>query len=220
MIDDLHVELRQLARAACAFPQGSRDRNQSIDQIVQKIQRSGRLWRGSNLSDADYRDMVQQSWLYLVHNLCEPQTARAAYDPKQASLITWLNAYLKMRVLDARLGVQREQQSRVYEVLTAEGQPVDPIAQLPAPTECPPILKDVLNWVDDSSAELSRIYVQNRPDLNCKTLILLRLPPQETPWKQLAQEFDAPEATLRGFYRSQCLPRLRAFGQQAGYLSG
>ena len=94
---------------------------------------------------------------------------------------------------------------------------VDPIENLAAEPDIPPILDDVQRWAEaDESGELRRVKIEGS-QVTCQTLILRRLPP-EASWKDLAAEFGLSISTLSSFYQRQCLPRLRKFGETQGYL--
>ena len=208
----------QLICTACACEKESLQRQRHLNQLIRQLMTSGKLWRQADVPEADYQDILQKSWVYLCCNLCEATTAAMPYDPQRSSILTWINAYIKMRILDYRLEIGRMKQERVAAKTLENGTVVDPIAMLPAPAEAPPILQEILTWLERDSAVLRRVHLRDRPDINCKALILRRLPPDETDWNRLAQEFGVAESTLQGFYRQKCLPRLREAGKQLGYL--
>jgi hypothetical protein len=217
-MNELDQHLRPIVRKACACPQGSQERQHSLDLLIRQLLASGKLWSRSEIPEAEFQDILQKSWIYLCCNLCEATTAAAPYDPQRSSLLTWINAYIKMRVLDYRLELARVKRQQVTGRVMEDGQAADPLDLIPAPAEPPPMLQELLAWLDRDSRSLSRVHLRDRPDINCKILILRRLPLQETSWKQLAQELGVAENTLQGFYRQQCLPRLKAAGRQLGYL--
>ncbi len=199
--------LYRLITRTCQHPPDSLDRQRGLTQVVQAIIKSGKLWQDSS---PDYDDALQQTWLYLCRNLCEATTAKQAYDPDRSSVITWLDRYLKQRLEDLRReGYQKSNTAS----LDAENTPT-PIA----PPPVPPILDEVKEWVRiDANGELSRTHVKGHPEVNCQTLILRRLPPRHS-WEDLSKEFGVPITTLNSFYRRQCFPRLRKFGEHQGYL--
>jgi hypothetical protein len=217
-MDDLHQTLRMLAQQACACPKESGDRRDLVNQLIRQINTSGKLWRKTDLSEDDYADVLQKAWIYLWYNLCEATTAAAPYNPDRASIITWINAYIKMRTLDIYLEKQWQQRNYAHPKESNTGEPLDPIDLLPAPSDSPPILEELNDWLRCNTTLLERVHIRDRPDLNCYTLILRRIPPKETPWPTLAQEFTISEQTLRGFYRQKCLPRLKEAATQLGYL--
>ncbi|NEQ27774.1 MAG: sigma-70 family RNA polymerase sigma factor, partial [Microcoleus sp. SIO2G3] len=95
---------------------------------------------------------------------------------------------------------------------------LDPVENLAAEPDVPPILEEVKAWVEaDASGELRRTHIEGHAAVTAQVLILRRLPP-ETSWKDLAAEFELSVSTLSSFYQRQCLPRLHKFGESEGYL--
>jgi len=210
----LFPKLQQLIQETCAHPPLSLERQKGLAKLVKLIQHSGKLWKEEV---PHYEDALQQTWFYVCRNLCEATTG-SVYDPEKGTVMTWINAYLKRRLQDNQIERFRQQKTRVQAYRTSEGEVYDPIDRLPAPAPVPPVLEEIHQWVQtDPGGKLKRIYMRDRPDVNCQVLILRRLPP-ETPWKDLAQEFNIDKNTLSRFYSRQCLPRLREFAQSEGYL--
>jgi DNA-directed RNA polymerase specialized sigma24 family protein len=197
------VQLRLLVQQTCTCAQGSKERQPCLDRLIREIVASGKLLRRGNIPEPDFQDILQKSWIYFCQNLCEATTAQHPYDPTRASVITWFNAYLRMRIVDYW-------RDRRPLPLPDYWEPV-------APPEPPPILEELLAWLEQEQRALLRVHVRDHPEVNCKTLILRRLPPP-TSFKQLAQELQVPETTLQSFYTNQCLPRLRQAGKKLGYL--
>ncbi|WP_373527746.1 sigma-70 family RNA polymerase sigma factor [Nostoc sp.] len=210
-------QLRCLVTEACGHPIGSPQRQKLLTQIIRLT--ASRLWRESV---PYYQDALQQTWLYFCRNVCDGMTGQT-YDPTYGSVITWLNAYLKRRLQDFYLDQNREQATTVplrVRQSTSGGtsEAIDPVDNLPANPQVPPILEDLETWVQtDSEGELCRTYIKGRPDVNCQVLILKRLPP-EVSWRELSEEFGLSIPTLSSFYQRQCLPRLRKFAQLEGLL--
>ncbi|MGB3535391.1 MAG: sigma-70 family RNA polymerase sigma factor [Microcoleaceae cyanobacterium] len=197
----------QLIARTCQYPPDSLERQRGLTRVVQAIIRSGKLWRDSS---PEYDDALQQTWLYLCRNLCEATTAKSPYDATRSSVITWLDRYLKQRLEDLR---RQSYQQRTIASLDAEKAPTPA-----APSPIPPILEEVKEWArTDPNGELCRTHIKGHPEVNCQTLILRRLPPRSS-WEELSKEFGVPITTLNSFYRRQCFPRLRQFGEHQGYL--
>ncbi len=206
--------LRQLVIEACQHPAGSPQRQRCLTQVI--CLTSPHLWREAT---PDYADALQQTWVYFCQNVCD-RGSGDRYDPDRSSVITWLNTYLKRRLQDFYIARQRQQalQSPSQKIMGETGNRLDPIEQIAAPPDIPPILAQVQLWVEqDPTGELCQTHIQGRPDLTCQVLILRRLPP-ETSWKDLAAEWGVPIPTLSSFYQRQCMPRLRKFGEQEGYV--
>ncbi|MFS0513408.1 sigma-70 family RNA polymerase sigma factor [Nostoc sp. UIC 10607] len=210
-------QLRGLVTEACGNPPGSPQRQKLLTQIIRLT--ANKLWREST---PYYQDALQQTWLYFCRNVCEGLTGQI-YDPNYGSVVTWLNAYLKRRLQDFYINQNREQAITVplrVRQSTSGGisETIDPVDNLPASPQAPPILEDLEIWAKtDSEGELRRTYIKGHPDVNCQMLILKRLPP-EVSWRELSEEFGLSIPTLSSFYQRQCLPRLRKFAEFEGLL--
>lgn len=209
---DLERQLRELVKTACSHPPGSAVRQKSLTEIIRLTQ--SKLWRENTLM---YEDALQQTWLYFCRNICEATTTER-YNPDRASLLTWLNNYLKRRLQDLREDTAKQAKQHVPPIRVVDGATIDIIEEQPAPADIPPILELVRQWVEiDVDGTLQAIHIMGYPDVNCQLLILRRLPP-ETTWEQLSEELGIPISSLSTFYQRKCLPKLRKFGKSEGYV--
>ncbi len=214
-MDDIEARLHQLVVETCKHKLNSTERKLGLTKIVRLIVKSGRLWKERT---PYYEDALQQTWLYFCRNLCEAATGDS-FDPSRSSVTTWLNAYLRRRLQDLRV----QKQSQLKETTTVPLWAVDEsssdmIEALSAPPDIPPILETTRQWIEaDQNGELRRTHIQGRPEVNCQVLLLERLPP-DTSWEVLAARFNLSVSTLSSFYRRQCIPRLRKFGESQGYI--
>ncbi|NJM86867.1 MAG: sigma-70 family RNA polymerase sigma factor [Hydrococcus sp. RU_2_2] len=211
----LQQQLEQLITEACNYPLGSRERQKNLTKIIRLI--NSQLWRENT---PYYEDALQQTWIYFCQNLCEGKTGQP-YDRTKASVITWLNNYLKRRLQDFYI-TDKKQQAQTISFETNNSSTnrdrLAPVDKIQANSTSQTLLEEIKKWVQkDPQKKLSKIYLKNRPDINCQVLILRRLPP-ETSWKVLATEFGVSIGTLSSFYQRQCLPILREFGEMEGYL--
>ena len=207
--------IQDLIAEACSYPPGHPQRQRRLTKIVQLV--SKRLWTSNT---PYYQDALQQTWIYFCQNLCEAKTGRA-FDPTQANVVTWLNAYLKRRLQDGFID-QQKQRRLFVKPLSAhfkdEDAVVDPVDRLPARPDVPPLLEEVETWAEKAlDPRLKSIRLSQHPQVTCQLLILKRLPP-EVPWKELSAELQIPVGTLSSFYQRHCLPLLREFGHSQGYL--
>jgi hypothetical protein len=211
-MDELEPGLKSLVEAACKHPPGSPERQKNLTRVIR--QTSQKLWREST---PYYADALQKTWLHFCENVCK------LYDPSRGSVVTWLNNHLKWRLRDGFIATQEDTARRASgQAATSRsgesGEILDPIDRLPASPDIPPILAEVQVWAAaDATGELASLHIKGYPQITCQLLILRRLPP-ESSWKDLAEEFGPPIPTLSAFYQRQCLPRLRKFGEAAGYL--
>jgi hypothetical protein len=212
-MSDLDRQLRELVERACSHPPGSAIRQKSLTQIVRTIDR--KLWRESI---PGYEDALQQTWLYFCRNICEATTGEK-YNPDRASLITWLNNYLKRRLQDVKIGETQAKKDFVSpQYQGKDGETIDRIEQQPAPPDVPPILEELRAWAQaDPDGTLTSTHIKGHPLVNCQLLILRRLPP-ETSWEQLSKELGIAIPTLSAFYQRKCMPKLHNFGESEGYV--
>lgn len=204
--DNLDQQLSQLIVEACSFPSKSFERRQRLTQVVQLVQHSGKLWYENT---PFYEEVLQKTWLHVCRN---PE----AYDSSRAGVITWINNYLRFRLKDKRRDLWQEQQHRVSTNINLED---DLIELLPASQPIPPILEETLQWIEqDSDGELRGAHLRGCPEINCQILLQRRFPP-EVSWEAIAEEFNLKStAGITALYHRKCLPILRQFGQQQGYL--
>ncbi|MGM3305599.1 sigma-70 family RNA polymerase sigma factor [Anabaena sp. WFMT] len=212
-MDELEAKILKLIQETCQHPRGSLARQKGLNQIILLIQKTGKLLRGIGIPDAE--EALQETWWFFCRNLCEATTAKESYNPDKSSVITWINNYLSYRLQDKRINYY-EQKNKFDLLLEDNEQQIDPANLIPAPPEPRPILNEIQEWLKTNSLELQRIYIRDRPDVNCCVLIARRLPP-ETSWIDLSKEFGIPVATLSNFYQRQCFPRLLNFGKSQAY---
>lgn len=206
-ITNLNQQLQHLVAEACSHPAKSLMRRQKLSEIVRVVIKSGKLWKENT---AYYNDALQQTWLYFCRN---PEQ----YNPNSCSVITWLDNCLKWRLQDFR-SQEAEIQAKTVSLSSLSIENIsNTIESLPAAADIPPILSETYQWVmTDPDNDLTSTHVKGRPDVTCQVLILRRLPP-ETPWKNIAKEFNLPPSTAPNFYKRECLPRLRNFALRQGY---
>jgi DNA-directed RNA polymerase specialized sigma24 family protein len=191
----LDLELKELMAQACAFPRRSLQRRTKLSQLIQLIQHSGRLWRDNS---QNYEEALQMTWEYLCKH---PEN----YNPELGGVITWLNRYLRYRLLDFYRERPTERVEDFSEVL-------------PAPPDVPALLERTRQWIEsDAEGTLRRTHLRGRPEVNCQVLLLMRLPPPVR-WEEIAKEFSLSLSVAPTFYQRKCLPFLRKFGEDEGFL--
>ncbi|WP_228035446.1 sigma-70 family RNA polymerase sigma factor [Oculatella sp. LEGE 06141] len=206
-----------LIEQARTYPPRSANRQKIVAQIVAQIK--PKLWK--KINDPYYEDVLQQAWLYLCANLCETTTGQA-YDPRRASVSSWMNFYLKHRLQDVwrdQAKIKHFFNNYTFDLTSENNYTFDlTFEEIEARPIVPPILEIVKAWVEsDETGELSRIHLRGSHHVTCQLLILRRLPP-ETSWRELSEEFNIPIPTLSSFYRRKCMPLLRQFGESQGFL--
>lgn len=211
-MNKLSQSLSQLVQEACQHPHGSRERQKKLTTIIRLV--NSRLWHENT---PYYEDALQETWMYFCRNICDGNSGKV-YDPDKASVVTWLNNYLKWRLKDGLIRTSKEKQQIVTPSVDENNHIIDWIANLPAKENVPPILEEIEKWaMEDSQNSLRSIHVRNHPQITAQMLIIKRLPP-ETEWSQLAEEYGVAVGTLSSFYQRKCKPLLRKFSQSQGYI--
>ena len=208
-MSDRDQQLRDLVTQACHHPPGSLPRQRHLTHIIRLV--TPRLWR-ENVPY--YQDALQKTWLYFCKNICN------GYDPNLGSVPTWLNAYLKRRLQDGYIDTIKKQQNESPPVWQDKnGELVDVMDNIPDQRgDVEPLWEKVREWAKaDPTGELRQIHIKGHPAVTCQVLILRRLL-SETSWQTLADEYGVAIPTLSSFYRRQCMPRLRNFGETEGYI--
>ena len=204
--------LSQLIIEACKHPPGGKERQKILTKIIRLV--NSQLWQENT---PYYEDALQETWIYFCRNICEG-IAGAAYNPNKASVVTWLNNYLKWRLKDGYIRDQKQKQRTVSAKVYENNKIIDPIDSLPAQPDIPPLLEEIEKWVlADPQNKLRRIYLDNHPQVTAQSLILKRLPP-EIPWNKLAEEYGIAAGTLSSFYQRKCKPLLREYSKSQGYI--
>lgn len=186
----------------------------SLNQLILLIQQSRKLYQARDLPPGDYEDALQKTWLYFCRNLCKGVTAKnSPYDAEKSNIFTWLNAYLKKRILDAHLANQEAKKMIVSPRLDEHGQEINLIDNIPSPElsryNAIEMLERIQHCLNSQEHQFRRIHIRDRPEINAYVLILRRLPPEETTWETLAQEWHISRSTLANFYQRRCLPELQ-----------
>lgn len=211
-MEKIAKNLGELVKQACEHSHGSRQRQKKLTQIIRLV--NHKLWKENT---EYYEDALQETWVYFCQNICEGKTAKP-YDPDKASVITWLNNYLKWRLKDGYIRTVKQKKHIQSVQVDDNNKIIDPVDNLAAKPDIPPILTEVEKWVlTDPENKLRQTHLDNHPQITCQLLILRRLPP-ETPWKSLAAEYKISTGTLSSFYQRKCKPLLREFSKFQGYI--
>jgi peptide methionine sulfoxide reductase MsrA len=202
MVDEFNLYLQQLVGMALLYPPQSLERQRYLTQIIRLINKSGKMWCDRN--SPHYEDALQKTWQHLCENLDK-------YDSTKASLTTWLNQYLKWRIIDGYQAQNREQaRQEEYKRHLTDTSPDDFL-------EAEKNLEKLKAWLTaDAEGILSRTHIREYPEVNCQTLILRKLQPDAT-WKILAAEFGINDKTLSSFYQRKCMPILQEFSKKENF---
>lgn len=217
-MDKLDEKLSQLIRDTCQHPHGSLKRQRGMTEIIKLIQR--KLWKDN--SNRFYGDALQRTWLYFCRNLCEATTGQK-FDPERSSVITWLNAYLKLELKKFWCNekeFEKKWGKRLLPVTVSSdtGEVIDPLEIVAAPKDIPPIVETSKKWLEtDPTGELRSTHMSGHPEITCQAILLRRFLSAKS-WKDISAEFNVPLQSLNTFNRRYCQPLLKKFGEEEGHL--
>jgi hypothetical protein len=217
MADSLDRQLQELLAQACACPAESLARRQVLTRFVAVVEDSGKLWRGAGADGDLYAEALNENWLYLLQRI-------ESYDSSRATVMTWINFYLKNRLKDVQMARQKSLNRKID---WGDETGLNPWETLPDPRSNPWAtveeaeqpegnLSEIIDLWLKSDRSRRRMHVLDRPDISGAVVIADRLPPPKK-WKQMAVEMNAKPDTLTNFYYKRCLPKLRSFLQSKGF---
>lgn len=220
--NDSNEDLQQLVAEACLYPAKSPERQRKLNKIVRVVNKSGKLWRGTEEDKPYYNDAITNTWIYMCQNL-------ENYDPNRgASFITWYNSYLKWRLYDLKKNREWENLTRPIfrkdingkkipmslEDISSEDGTIEPCS-----SSLTTLIKEIRGWVQtDSDGVLRNTIFRKRHEINAQVLILRRL--EDIRWATITAEFRLNKADtqyLPQFFSRRCIPLLRKFCEQKGY---
>lgn len=203
-MSDINEKLCQLINEAIRLPPNSREKYEKINEIYLLVTASGQLWREYK---PYYEDALQDMWRYCCQNLHE-------YDSAQTQVITWFNRHLKNALARYRHN-EEIRNKKIYPLINKplSHRDIEPSLDL---------WEQTATWVKkDPDQVLRNVHFPHHPEITAQVIILRRLPPDIPAWKEITQEFnlnDAESKNLPKWYSRNCLPLLRKFGNEQGYI--
>ncbi|NJK68018.1 MAG: sigma-70 family RNA polymerase sigma factor [Microcoleus sp. CSU_2_2] len=213
----LYQEFDSLVTQICQESSNSWQRKRLLNQLVTKMKNSGLIWKDNV---PYYEDALQEQWEFFCSNLCESRTG-TQYDRDRGNVITWFNYYLKRRLQNWALRVDRDNSRRDdREQFLEDGTPIDRIDILPAEDEthiieCMQFFEEVQSWIETNPDGVLNEYIRGRKDLTCQ--VILRSLSSGQGFTTIAAECGCVYATIYGFYRNKCRPHLQKFREKCGY---
>ncbi|MEG4802946.1 sigma-70 family RNA polymerase sigma factor [Microcoleus sp. ARI1-B5] len=217
--DSAHQQIVKLITQACKHPLGSPRRGYFLGKLIREILKSGKLWKENT---PHYEEALHKTWIYLSGNLCEATTAKQAYDPEKSLITTWLNPYLKKRLLDCCLKQQQERErQRRNRIVSLEGvqdeATINSINDVVANSDVSFYLDELIEWIEvDPNDELKSRHVRGKPEINCQVLLQRKCLYGQT-FQEIAKEFGCAPSTLYQLFNNDCRHLLQKFSENQGY---
>lgn len=200
--------------------------------VAETLARSSKIWREGEFKHPElYRDAKQIALKELLEKFEE-------YDSKKGSVTNWFNLLLRGRFID----LLRRQIKDLKMIKKIEQQIIDEknigegsLPHLPEIslnfTLTRKFINQIRQWAEDKHSTLRECCLRDRREVNCFTLILMRLPKlvdrqgelefdlDNIPnWKMIALELDVPESTVRRHFKNHCLDHLKQAFPASSYL--
>ena len=201
--------------------------------VEETLARSPKIWRGGGNTDPAIYAEAKQLAMNEILNKFEQ------YNTQQGSVTNWFKFILKKRILDVTKGWRgkggrevpfnedygEEHCTHQFEQLTSESDKIK--IDLPKSSNITPdisltrnLINRVRKWAEDKHSELRQCCLRDRSEVNCYTLILMRLPRlierqgefefSDVPnWKMIATELNVPESTVRCHFKDKCIDHLK-----------
>ncbi|PSB41853.1 hypothetical protein C7B67_26085 [filamentous cyanobacterium Phorm 6] len=217
--DSAQQQILELVTEACKHPVGSLRRGRFLDKLIREIVKSGKLWKENT---PHYEEALQKTWIYLSRNLCEATTAKEPYNPEKSQITTWLNPYLKKRLLDCYRKQKQERERQIQLPIVSldrlsDKKDIKYTENLKANPDVSFYLDELLEWIEtDPNNELKSRHVRGKPEINCQVLLQRKCLYGQT-LQEIAKEFGCAPSTLYQLLNNDCRPLLQQFSENQGY---
>lgn len=201
--------------------------------VIETLARSPKIWRGGGNTDPAIYEEAKQIAMNEILEKFEQ------YDLKKGSVANWFNFILKKRIYDVTKDWEgkggrevpfnedygEEHCSNQSVQITSESGKIETdLPNFSNITSDVSLTRNLVNrirqWAEDKHSELRQCCLRNRSDVNCYTLILMRLPrlierqgkfefSNVPKWEMTATELDVPESTVRCHFKNQCIHHLK-----------
>lgn len=199
--------LKQLAIAA-QNALSQQDRQKIMDQLIQKILRSGRLRKPhrhcftSRYAEI-YEEALQDLFLYMSSNIQK-------YDPSKASVIGWLNMLMELRFI---INASR----KVIGKLDLKFGDISDLPDTDQPPEDGASLSELIREYVASDPEklLQGVHIEGHPGITFQVIFLRWC--EKIKWQEMEVEFGIPVPTLSSFFRrnlKKFQPQIQHYIQQ------
>lgn len=186
--------LIQLALHAQKSPPRSREQRRALTELVEKLRRPGCLSRplSEKFSSQVYQEIyliaLSDLSLYIFNNIDK-------YNPKRASITTWVNYLLKKRFINKAI------KEVMGEPEIEEVEYKDQLEHNFSDNSDRSLLDLVIEFVqEDADKAFESLYVSGCPQANFKTIFLSRFVEKKS-WQEISTELHKQPSTLSSFYQ-------------------
>lgn len=190
----LDEELKRLAIASIRHPPLSKERQQTLANLVHTLLASGELEgcrKSKSQFDRDvYDEAVQELMLYICENI-------EKYDPKRGSFVEW--AVMLMSKRFTHLVLSRASNPQLKQFPT-ESDLDNFLENIILPESSPSLMEEVKNYVElDPERLLRSQFLKNNKHLDFQILVRRRL--LGDTWKEISEDTGIEISSLHSFYQ-------------------
>ncbi|MFL9453221.1 MULTISPECIES: hypothetical protein [Nostocales] len=225
-------QLQNLIHEVCRHADLSAERQKALNRLLVQLQQLPGIYKSVH---QDYPQALNDTWQWVGRSICDFQPRRSSV---QQSLVSWINGYLKWRIVDLYAKDNQYVTSLDKPIRNDDGDQIALLDFLPDPqfTSLSLDLLDIkilqlqegerqdlgqkikAQIIQDTQGTLCASHPRKHPECHCQLLakrLLLQEPPEKI--SDIAREFDINNQTLYSHWKQKCLPLLAELGRNCGY---
>jgi hypothetical protein len=226
--------LNQLIQEICHNSLESCQSRKAINKLLLELQHLPGLYKSSH---PDYLDALNQTWLWVIKNICEQ--FKLDVNSIEKRLTTWINSTLKWRIKDLYIKYYKDQKmtdtldkyvgnediTTLLEFLADNGittparNDLDFLIDEIERQEKENISQKIEDYINNDPEQLlTNCHPKHNPQANCQILsqrLLLKEPPDKM--SHLATDLNINNQTLNSHFKRNCLKQLQTIAKQLGY---
>ncbi|HLO89008.1 MAG TPA: sigma-70 family RNA polymerase sigma factor [Nostocaceae cyanobacterium] len=205
MGEDIHEALELLALKAQSLPRESFSRKRALNELVSKIQKSGRLYSKHKYSNPDiYDEAIQETWVYIFRRIDQ-------YDPAQGKVITWVNTILEYRCIDELRKKKRTEHDSLDKPKYEDGN-ISKVDMISDDIQSATLGEELVDYIEeDPQGIFTTAHVKNHPEANFRAIVLFIV--EGYTWREISEKWNIPIPTLSRFFVRQ----IKKFIQQGRF---
>jgi hypothetical protein len=226
-------QLQNLIHEVCRHADLTVERQKALNRLLVQLQQLPGIYKSAH---QDYPQALNDTWQWVCRTICDFQPR---HNSVQQSLVSWINGYLKWRIVDLYAKDNQNVTSLDRPIRNDAGDQVTLLDFLPD-TQFTSLSIDLLDIkilqlqegerqrlgeeikmhiIQDTQGKLCACHPRKHPECHCQLLakrLLLQEPPEKI--SDIAREFEMNNQTLYSHWKQKCLPLLADIGRNCGYI--
>ncbi|WP_272819104.1 hypothetical protein [Scytonema hofmannii] len=225
-------QLQNLIHEVCRHADLTAERQKALNRLLVQLQQLPGIYKSTH---QDYPQALNDTWQWVCRSICDFQPRHSLV---QQSLVSWINGYLKWRIVDLYAKDNQNVTSLDKPIRNDDGDQITLLDFLPD-SQFTSLSLDLLDIkilqvqegerqrlgqqikghiIQDTQGTLSVCHPRKHPECHCQLLakrLLLQEPPEKI--SDIAREFEMNNQTLYSHWKQKCLPLLVDIGRNCGY---